>query len=331
MRMFYPAIACVAAMICTGAIGADVIGTVSAAASRFAPGSVIPQVILLRPNGNREPKMATPAAPEDTMRLAQVDEEEEVSSTGNPSVAPLKWVGVLRNPTPTTKDPSLYSYCTGQFITPNVLLTAGHCLNDLDTNTVYDLSKQTFILQYQNGVGSHTFKTLCGATSPQWAYPSNLSSMTGPQKAAAQITAHQHDFAMILMDGKSPTGVMPYALDWKGNVSKAVRIGYAIDVLNGEIVQQARGAVFFADEIALFAPQSLPNLAVHWAAITNLTQGVSGGAWISHFSTTEGANKNVMVAVTSFNDPNYPGAVFGAYLTAAEFNPLLTFVSNGCK
>jgi hypothetical protein len=27
----------------------------------------------------------------------------------------------------------------------------------------------------------------------------------------------------------------------------------------------------------------------------------------------------------------YPGGEFAAYLTAAEFDPLLTFVSNGCK
>jgi len=346
MRIFYVAIACAAVIAGAGAIRADVIGTGLVAISPLPPGSAIPREIPrdmgLGPNGSREPKMGGPAAGfgnplglpkprENTIRLAQTDEEEEVRSTGNPSVAPLKWVGVLKNPTPTQKQPGLYSYCTGQFITPNVVLTAGHCLNDLSTGTSYDLSKQTFILQYQNGVGSHTFKTVCGATSPQWAFPSNYTSMNEAQKDAARRTASQHDFAMILVDGNSPTGVMPYQLDWKGKVTKAVRIGYAIDKLNGEIVQQARGHLFFADEISMFAPQSVTNLVTHWAAITDLTQGTSGGAWIVHFSTTEDRNNNILVAVSSFNDSKYPGAIFGAYLTAAEFNPLLTFVSNGCK
>jgi hypothetical protein len=70
---------------------------------------------------------------------------------------------------------------------------------------------------------------------------------------------------------------------------------------------------------------------VHWQSLTNLTNGTSGGAWIANFSAIEGANKNILIAVTSFGNDLYPGAEFAAYLTAAEFNPLLAFVSNGCK
>jgi len=33
----------------------------------------------------------------------------------------------------------------------------------------------------------------------------------------------------------------------------------------------------------------------------------------------------------SFTNTAYPGAMLAAYLTAAEFNPLLASVSNGCK
>jgi len=35
--------------------------------------------------------------------------------------------------------------------------------------------------------------------------------------------------------------------------------------------------------------------------------------------------------VTSFQFTNYPGGEGAAYLTAAEFNPLLAYVSGGCK
>lgn len=306
---------------------AAIIGTASATIDPSPAGSAILHDIPVAHGRGA----AEPPARDSAVRLAQNDTDENVKSTGNPSVAPLKWVGFLKNPTPTKKQPVAYDYCTGQFIAANVVLTAAHCLNDHATGTVYDLTKQTFVLQYQNGVGSQTFKTLCGATSPQWALPSNFASMTQAEKSAALMTAQQHDFAMILVDGNSPTGFMPYELDWKGKVTRAVRVGYAIDILNGEIVQQAGGNVFFPDDVSLFAPASMPNLVAHWAALTDLTQGISGGAWIAHFSTTEGANHNALIAVTSFNSPKYPGAVFGAYLTAAEFNPLLAYVSNGCK
>jgi hypothetical protein len=257
----------------------------------------------------------------------------QVSSTGNPSVAPLKWVGMVINPTPTKDDPNLVAACTGQFIKPNVVLTAAHCVKDVVDNPTgpwFDLTKQVFILQYQNGEGSHTFKTVCAATAPGWQVPENFATLKNVQKNRAQRAASEHDFALILVDSNSPTGVMPYALDWKGKVTDAVRVGYAADILDGEIIQQAEGIVFFANAIPMF-PEAPTNLVVHWQSITDLTQGSSGGAWIANYSGEEAQGKNVLVAVTSFNDSGYPGAIMGAYLTAAEFNPLLNFVSNGCK
>jgi hypothetical protein len=257
----------------------------------------------------------------------------QVSSTGNPSVAPLKWVGMMISPTPTKDDPNLVAACTGQFIKPNIVLTAAHCVKDVVDNPTgpwFDLTKQVFVLQYQNGEGSHTFKTVCAATSPGWQVPQNFATLKGPQKNRAQRAASGHDFALILVDGTSPTGVMPYALDWKGKVTDAVRVGYAADILDGEIIQQAEGIVFFANAIPMF-PEAPTNLVVHWQSITDLTQGSSGGGWIANYSSEEASDKNVLVAVTSFNDTGYPGAIMGAYLTAAEFNPLLNFVSNGCK
>ncbi len=264
-------------------------------------------------------------------RVAQ--NEPQVANTGNPSVAPLKWVGLLISPNPTKDHPNQVAECTGQFIKPNIVLTAAHCIKDVTDNPTgpwFDLTKQTFVLQYQNGEGSHTFKTVCAATAPGWAVPSNYATLKGGQKAKAQRAASEHDFALVLVDGNSPTGTMPYALDWKGKVSAAVRVGYAADILDGEIIQQAEGIVFFSNAIPMF-PESPPNLVVHWQSVTDLSQGSSGGAWIANFSTDEGTNNNILIAVTSFGNSDYPGAVMGAYLTAAEFNPLLAYVSNGCK
>ena len=194
-------------------------------------------------------------APNTPIRLAQIipDTSPAEATTGNPSLAPLKWVGLLAIPDPTDKDPDSIVECTGQFIKPNVVLTAAHCLRDLPTNPSGpwpDVTKGTFWLQYQNQQGT-AFKILCGAVNPLWTLPSNFSTMTDDQKDDAKLVAYQHDFAMLLVDGQSPTGVMPYLLDWKGKFGYATRVGYASDILNGQIIQKSGGAVFFADAIPI--------------------------------------------------------------------------------
>src|SRR5580692_12363320 len=78
----------------------------------------------------------TPAGPPPTaakpLRLAQVipDTSPAEATTGNPSLAPLKWVGLLVAPDPTAPTTKV-ALCSGQFITPKVVLTAGHCLKNL--------------------------------------------------------------------------------------------------------------------------------------------------------------------------------------------------------
>ena len=219
-----------------------------------------------------------------------------------------------------------------------MVLTAGHCIKDLPTNPTGpwpDPTKGTFLLQFQNGRGK-AFKVVCAAANPLWQLPANYTSMTAAQKQAADIVAYAHDFAMILVDGTSPEGVMPYALDWKGKATFAYRIGYPANILDAEIVQAIPGIVFFADAIP-FGVYSSPNIVVQWGPVTDATEGMSGGAWVVNLNSTEGPNNNIMVAVTSFstitayNAPLYPGGSFAAYLKAAEFDPLLKFVTNGCK
>ena len=254
------------------------------------------------------------------------------ATTGNPSLAPLKWVGMLVIPTPTTGNPNSIVECTAQFIQPSVLLTAGHCLKDLPANPTGpwpDVTKGTFWLQYQNQEGT-PFKILCGATNPLWTFPANYASMTNAERNDAGNVAWEHDYAMILVDGVSPTGTMPYALDWKGKAKYVTRVGYAGDILDGQIVQKSGGPVFFVDQIPMMS-KSYPGIVVQWAPITDLTEGTSGGAWIANFSNTEGNDKNILIAVTSFSFNAYPGGEGAAYLTSQEFDPLLKFVSNGCK
>ena len=107
------------------------------------------------------------------------------------------------------------------------------------------------------------------------------------------------------------------------------------DILNGEIVQQAHGVVFFADAIPIFnnhgTMQSYPSLVVHWQRNTRLTQGSSGGAWVVNFDPSEAQGNNIAISVSSFLISDLAGAMFGPYLTGASMNALLHFTQNGCK
>jgi len=293
-------------------IALSLIAIATCASSVFAQGFIIPQV----------------AAPEAT--------------TGNPSQAPFKWAGLLIIPTPTNKQPHRITECTAEFIAPRVLLTAGHCIKNLETNPAGpwpDPTKGTFWLQYQNREGI-PFKVVCAATNPLWTMPPNFSSLSPPERFKAFVAATQHDYAMILVDKESPTGAMPYALDWKGKYKFAWRIGYPADILDASIIQRVGGIVFFADAIPL-GTWGLPNLVVQWGPVTDATHGMSGGAWVANINGEEGTGRNVLIAVTSAapvaspslqgNKLLYPGGSFAAYLTASEFNPLLDYVSGGCK
>jgi hypothetical protein len=273
-------------------------------------------------------------------RLAQAATLTWKETTGSPSVAPFKWAGLLKNATVTKNAPTGWT-CTAQFIKQNILLTAAHCLIDISAGlplNAVDPSKITFLLQYQDGLASQKFKAVCGAVNPQWALPSNYNSMSALDQSGAQNIAGEHDFAMVLVDGTSATGTMEYELDWKGKYTSAARVGYPGDILNADIIQYAPGIVFFADAIPLPKGLNLPANVVQWGPVTDATHGMSGGAWVANYSPTEGPNKNILIAVTSAGPeignsgiPRFPGGTWAAYLTAAEFNPLLDFVTNGCK
>jgi hypothetical protein len=251
--------------------------------------------------------------------------------TGNPAVAPIKWAGLVMNKI----DDKQFEYCTGQFIAPRVVLTAGHCVKDIDKNTWNDVSKMSFILQFQNGEGSHVYKVVCTAALDAYSHPANYASLNQDQQKAADLAAHQSDYAMILVDADSLTGTIAWQGDWKGKWLGATRIGYPGDILNGEIIQQAHGIVFFVDSIPIFtnngATVSYPNLVVHWQRNTKLTQGSSGGAWIANFDPGQAQGNNIAISVSSFVLNDLAGAIFGPYLTASNVNSLLQFTQKGCK
>jgi hypothetical protein len=358
MRIAHAAVACIAIVSGAGGVRADGIAagpndaralTTSPLISRYighgvsgvlqAPNSWRPTLGFGIPQGSK--------AGDNRIRLAQIGPPTAPveESSGNPSFAPFKWVGLLNEPHPTKDHPNQSTSCTAQFIAPRVLLTAGHCIKDLPPDPTVppsDPKTWTFWLQYQNFVGVK-FNVVCAKENPKWVLPANFASMTNDQQNAAMDEAYQHDFGMILVDHDSPTGVMPYALDWKGKVTYAYRVGYPENILDSEIVQSVPGIVFFTDALPMNVPRyaqpnmSSPNIVGQWGPITDATQGMSGGAWVYDPDPTEAANSNILVAVTSFGpfnrfkQPFYPGGTFAAYLTAAEFNPLFTSVAKGCQ
>ena len=359
MRTVYAAVACIAVVAGAGDLRAEAIGPgPSDAQALTARPATLPAIGPGASGIGQTPNLSRPAlgfenprdpakARENPIRLAQVGPPTAPveATSGNPSVAPFKWVGLLSEPNPTKDNPNAGSSCTAQFIAPRVLLTAGHCIKDLPPDPASppsDPKTWSFWLQFQNGVGSK-FNVVCAKENPLWALPSNYNSMTKDQQFAAMDAAYPHDFGMILVDRDSPTGVMPYALDWKGKVTYASRVGYPENILDSEIVQSVPGIVFFTDALPMNIPRygqpnmSSPNIVGQWGPITDATQGMSGGAWVYNLDPAERANSNILIAVTSFSpfngykQPFYPGGTFAAYLTAAEFNPLFTFVSNGCK
>lgn len=262
----------------------------------------------------------------------------------NVNAAPFKWAGRLEFPNPAQQ--GYVTLCTAQFITENVLLTAGHCLRDLPSYPAGpwpDPSQGAFFLQYNNGQYSQKFNIVCGLTNPLWAYPANYNSLTPAQKQAAQNAAWPHDFALLLVNGTSSTGAIPYALDLKGPFSSVWRIGYPEDVIGGDTMVWTPGIVFPANAIPLPIGDNSANLLVQWGAMTDATEGMSGGAWAAPITDVQTGNTSfTLIAVTSFNvnlltnnqsaeAPAYPGAAWAAYLASAEFNPLLQRVQNGCK
>jgi hypothetical protein len=257
------------------------------------------------------PKAGKVKVKSERIRLAQND--ADLSSTGNPSTAPLKWSGLLLNKDIISSDGRKYEgRCTAQFISASVLLTAAHCVQDYKTGSWFDIGKMYFLLQYQNLDFSRAYRPLCFSRFDGWF----------PKSAETIQSRSQWDYAIILVEGQSLTGHFNWEVDWVGKYQRATMTGYPNALLKGQIVQQAQGTL-----VPVSGRQNLVSLSR--PDHPNLREGTSGGAWVANFDKSEETGYNSVIGVTSYYEPGSPGVMFGPYLTS-DYRNLFDHVSKRC-
>jgi hypothetical protein len=139
------------------------------------------------PNPTRSREVPHPAT-----RVAE--SVPDVSASGNPSIVPLQWAGLVLNYEVFEKDGIKYNRgCTGQFISPTVVLTAAHCVQDAKTGAWYDLKKMYFLAQYQNKSFSQSYRAVCASRFDGW-WPAQLTAQNTEERNRARQNRWQWDY-----------------------------------------------------------------------------------------------------------------------------------------
>jgi hypothetical protein len=275
---------------------------------RVAPGK---KLNLVAPPA-QEPRRAGPqtAAAARDVRPPGERTGDDARARGNIRQVPLIWTGRLF----IQWNADEIGACTGQFITPQVVVTAAHCVKDQGTGAEPD--KIMLALQYERDRFSETYFARCMAVWPEW-----VSKDKKLEPGAIDATKAQYDYAMLFVPRPSKTGHLGYHVDWAGNYNRAVRVGYPTAIEKGETIQVVAGPLLTVDD--------LDRVIAMRDNTPDMSQGSSGGAWIADYGSSPN-NKNYLISVTSFGSPDFPGVAFGPYIDQ-DFIAMLQWTANGCK
>jgi hypothetical protein len=224
--------------------------------------------------------------------------------SGDVRLYPLTIAGQLFFNAPGDK-PGMGNACTAQFVAPNVILTAAHCVQDDQPPYSYH-SNFMFALEYEQHAALRKFGTWCVANKKGWAMP-------GPEHFL-------YDYAMIQTDASANVGWFGMRWNWDGLYQQATKIGYPSGSLNGEVIQVDRGPLSVTDGIAELKHGNM-----------NVQHGASGGAWIGDYSANPRDNsKNHIISVQSFSHDETSGISYGPAFTDTIAS-LLNYVKSGCS
>jgi V8-like Glu-specific endopeptidase len=214
--------------------------------------------------------------------------------SGNVNSMPLQWAGKLVYTTPEGD-----SWCSAQFISPHVVLTAAHCVRDIKTGKFYE--NFAFELQYDDGNYSEKYPYECAATKNGWV-------QEGSEKFL-------YDFAMIRVGSESKTGHLGASWNWSG-IGRATRIGYPQGNYDGERIQVDGGSISVDNGIVELRTQSRAD-----------PHGSSGGAWVADYSASLVGNR--VIAVQSFIYDDF-SASYGPQFNDS-FKSLWDYAERGCR
>jgi hypothetical protein len=200
--------------------------------------------------------------------------------------------------------------CSAQFIAPNIILTAAHCMRDDSTGQWY--KDFVFALQYQRGQTTQQVTPKCYGLWNKWVHASDDDE-----------THWHYDYAMILTEESSKTGNLGWNFNYDpSEYPTAMKVGYPADILDGEVVQMDGGP--------LTAPETRPGLVMLRHGNPKNAGGSSGGAWIGNFSPAIGSGKNAVISVTSHHVGDETTVSYGPQFDQ-DFKGLLDYVQGGCK
>ena len=178
--------------------------------------------------------------------------------------------------------------CSAQFIAPGILITAAHCVRDDVTGQWY-----TNILYkhgYFRGQGI-SFSSQCALTYNGWVSRDETKKWVW-------------DYAMIKVRGGTDQGYFGWQYGWWGQYSTAPKIGYPVDIEQGQVIQVEFGRLIKGYQRGLVGlnhgnPRS--------------GGGSSGGAWVGRYGQTGNPQSNYIISVTSHSINGNDSIDYGPY------------------